>query len=61
MKIKKIEKIKKIKIKIKKLKRKITYFGSVLTKYHFQPSQEVRAGHSRGHIYKKINKSIVNM
>jgi hypothetical protein len=61
MKIKRIEKIKKIKIKIKKLKRELTYFGSVLTKYHFQPSLEVRAGHSVGHIYQEINKSIVNM
>jgi hypothetical protein len=54
-------KIKKIKIRMKKLKREITYFGSVLTKYHFQPSLEVRAGHCAGHIYQEINKSIVNM
>jgi hypothetical protein len=55
MKIKTIEKIKKIKITMKKLKREITYFGSVLTKYHFQPSLEVRAGHCAGHIYQQIN------
>jgi hypothetical protein len=34
----------------------ITYFGSVLPKYHFQPFLEVRAGHSKGHIYQEINK-----